>query len=70
MFEGKRITSVRKDSMKGNTVYKIAYTGGIMTVWNEKDIKALDHAKKQAKRLEVNETEYIQYLIDEEGIIS
>lgn len=69
MLEGQRIYSIKSGEYTNDKNLYIHYSGGILTITKESNIKAIKKAIKEAKQLDVDVMEYVQFQIDEEGII-
>jgi len=77
MFEGKTINVIKP--IGGNVAgqqkhYELWTQGGIITITDSKNVLAIDKTIKEAKRLKelynININNYLQYMIDIEGILN
>lgn len=73
MFEGKTINLIKPIGglVAGQQKYYELWTqGGIITITDPKNVLAIDNTLKEGKRLNVNIKDYLQYMIDVEGILN
>jgi hypothetical protein len=73
MFEGRTLNLIKPFNglVAGQEKYYELWTqGSIITVSNPEQVKAIDEAIKEAKRLEVDVKSYLEYQIDQEGILN
>jgi len=73
MFEGRTLNLIKPFGglVAGQPKhYKLWTQGSIITVKNPEQVKAIDEAIKEAKRMEVDVKNYLEYMIDQEGILN
>ena len=73
MFEGKTITQIKPIGglVAGQSkIYQLWSQGSITTVTDSKEVTLIDEVLRDAKRLNLNSKEYLQYMIDEENIFN
>lgn len=73
MLQGRTITIIKPISglVAGQSKhYELWTQGSIITIKEPEQVKQIDNIIKEAKRLNLNVKEYLQYMIDEEGILN
>jgi len=72
LFEGKTITNIKpfKGLIAGQKKYYELWTqGSIITITDTKEVLRIDKVIKEAKKLNFDVYNYLQYMIDVEGIL-
>jgi hypothetical protein len=73
MFEGRTLNLIRPNGglVAGQQkTYELWTQGGIIYITDPKDVLAIDKVIKDAKRMNVDTKNYLEYMIDEEGILN
>lgn len=73
MFEGKTINLIKPIGglVAGQQkIYELWTQGGIIYITNPEHVKAIDEVIKSAKRMNVDTKNYLEYMIDEQGILN
>ena len=71
MFEGRTINQIKPIGglIAGEQkTYELWTCGSIVYINNPKDVQAIDSALREAKRKGYDSKNYLQYMIDEEGL--
>ena len=73
MFEGKTINIIEPVGglVAGQQkTYELWTQGGIIYITSPLDVAAIDKVIKDAKRMKVDTKNYLEYMIDEQGILN
>lgn len=73
MFEGRTLTQIKPIGglVAGQQkTYELYTQGAVISITNPNHVKAIDQAIREAKKMNIEVKPYLEYMIDEEGILN
>lgn len=73
ILNGRSINLIRQNGglIAGDPkTYELWVTGGIITITDQEQVTAIDRAIKEAKKIDAEVKSYLEYMIENEGLLS